>query len=96
MITGSLSRLREAQARPRSRGPGTTAVFPRRGGARPPGPWPASAGAGTSGEGHTAAFYWSSNANNDDNAWNLNFNNGNVNNDNKDNETQVRAVRGGR
>jgi len=40
-----------------------------------------------------ASFYWSSttNANNPDNAWNVNFNNGNVNNDN-----HVRGVRGGR
>jgi hypothetical protein len=51
------------------------------------------AGAGTSGEGHTAAYYWSStsNANNDDNAWNVNFNNGNVNNNNKDNDFHVRV-----
>ena len=42
--------------------------------------------------------YWSSttNANNTDNAWNVNFNNGNVNNDNKDFKTNyVRPVRGG-
>jgi hypothetical protein len=41
--------------------------------------------------------YWSSstNANNSDNAWNVNFNNGNVNNNNKTNNNYVRAVRGG-
>jgi hypothetical protein len=41
--------------------------------------------------------YWSSTtiATNPNNAWNVNFNNGNVNNDNKTNEQHVRAVRGG-
>jgi len=42
--------------------------------------------------------YWSAttNANNPNNAWNVNFNNGNVNNnDNKNNTLPVRAVRGG-
>ena len=41
-------------------------------------------------------WYWSSssNANNPDNAWNVNFNDGNVNNnDDKDNNNFVRAVR---
>ena len=42
-------------------------------------------------------WYWSSssNANNPDNAWNVNFNDGNVNdnNDDKDNQNFVRAVR---
>jgi hypothetical protein len=50
-------------------------------------------------EGATASNnYWSSttNANNPNNAWNVNFNNGNVNNNNnKDNNNNVRAVRGG-
>ena len=32
-------------------------------------------------------------ANNGDNAWNVNFNNGNVNNDNKNNSFFVRLVR---
>ena len=42
-----------------------------------------------------SSFYWSStsNADNPDNAWNVNFNNGNVNNDDKDNDNYVRAVR---
>jgi len=42
--------------------------------------------------------YWSStsNANNENNAWNLSFNNGNVNNNGKNNDFHVRAVRGGR
>ena len=41
--------------------------------------------------------YWSSstNVNNPDNAWNVNFNNGNVNNDNKTNDNYARAVRSG-
>jgi len=41
--------------------------------------------------------YWSSttNANNTDNAWIVDFNNGNVNNNNKTNNNYVRAVRGG-
>jgi len=48
--------------------------------------------------GALSSFYWSStsNANNPDNAWNVNFNDGNVNNDNdKDNHNYVRAVRRG-
>ena len=43
--------------------------------------------------------YWSSttNANNPNNAWNVNFNNGNINNNNKSNNNNyVRAVRGGK
>ena len=41
--------------------------------------------------------YWSSttNANNPNNAWNVNLNNGNVNNDNKNNNNYVWPVRGG-
>jgi hypothetical protein len=44
-----------------------------------------------------ASTYWSStsNANNPSNAWNVNFNNGNVNTDNKTNTIFVTAVRGG-
>ena len=43
-----------------------------------------------------SSWYWSSssNVNNTNNAWNVNFNNGNVNNDNKNNHNYVRAVRG--
>ena len=42
-----------------------------------------------------ASIYWSSttNANNTNNAWNVNFNNGNVNNNNKNNNLFARAVR---
>ena len=47
--------------------------------------------------GAVSDWYWSSstNANNPDNAWNVNFNDGNVNNndDDKDNQNFVRAVR---
>jgi hypothetical protein len=53
---------------------------------------------GTSGEGNTQAnIYWSSSTyrNNPNNAWNVNFNDGNVNANNKDNTNYVRAVRGG-
>jgi hypothetical protein len=41
--------------------------------------------------------YWSSSTyrNNPNNAWNVNFNNGNVNANNKNNGYKVRAVRGG-
>ena len=54
--------------------------------------------AGTSGEGTKASNYWSSttNANNSNNAWNVNFNNGNANNNNKSNNNYARGVRGGR
>ena len=41
--------------------------------------------------------YWSGTtyANNSDNAWNVNFNNGNVNNNDKNNSNYVRPVRSG-
>jgi hypothetical protein len=44
-----------------------------------------------------ASNYWSSttNANNPSNAWNVNFNNGNVNANDKSNTLFVRVVRGG-
>jgi hypothetical protein len=45
-----------------------------------------------------SGWYWSStqNADNPNNAWNVNFNDGNVNNDDKDdNNNYVRAVRRG-
>ena len=43
------------------------------------------------------AVFWSAspNANNGDNAWNVNFNNGNDNWNNKNNAFQVRLVRSG-
>ncbi|MFH7320138.1 DUF1566 domain-containing protein [Desulfurivibrio sp. D14AmB] len=44
------------------------------------------------------AWFWSSspNANNANNAWNVNFDNGNVNNNNKNNNNRVRLVRAGK
>jgi len=48
-------------------------------------------------EGTTASYnYWSSTTyrNNPNNAWNVNFNNGNVNANNKNNNWSARAVRG--
>lgn len=41
------------------------------------------------------AFYWSATENDPNNAFNVNFADGNVNNDNKNNTNRVRAVRGG-
>jgi hypothetical protein len=38
--------------------------------------------------------YWSSTENDNTNAWNQNFNNGDQNNNNKNNTNYVRAVRG--
>lgn len=48
-------------------------------------------------DGQKDARYWSgsSYANNSDNAWNVNFNNGNVNANNKTNNNYVRCVRSG-
>lgn len=81
-------------------GPRHKGAFPCYGGARRPGPC-AGHTAGTREQAeraNAASNYWSSttNANNPDNAWNVNFNNGNVNNDNKNNDNHVRGVRGGR
>lgn len=44
--------------------------------------------------GFSSNNYWSSSENDNNNAWNQNFNNGNQNNDNKNNTNYVRAVRG--
>jgi uncharacterized protein with LGFP repeats len=43
------------------------------------------------------SWFWSSspNANNTNNAWNVNFDNGNVNWNNKNNDNHVRLVRAG-
>ena len=81
-------------------GPRHKGIFPRCGGARNPGP---SFARGASFGGEQAARvtqsnnYWSSTTyqNNPDNAWNVNFNDGNVNANNKSNNNYVRAVRGG-
>jgi len=43
--------------------------------------------------GFANAYYWSSTENNNNNAWNQNFDNGNQNNNNKNNTNYVRAVR---
>ena len=47
-------------------------------------------------EDKSSSNYWSSstNVNNSDNAWQVNFNNGNVNNNNKTNDYLVRCVSG--
>ena len=52
---------------------------------------------GTSAGGDQSSNYWSSTTyqNNPSNAWNVNFNDGNVNANNKTNSNYVRAVRGG-
>ncbi len=98
MITGSPSRLAQGRGGDPPGpdwGPRPKGVFPRHGGARRPGP---HRRVREQAEGETASSnYWSatSNANNPDNAWNVNFNNGNVNNDNKSNPKHVRAVRSG-
>ena len=96
MITRSLSRLRlggGARWSP-ERGRGTRASCSRTSGAGRLGPM---RGIGNKRRGMTVANnYWSAttNATNPNNAWNVNFNNGNVN-DNKDNNNYVRAVRAG-
>ena len=41
---------------------------------------------------HEHSNYWSSSENNRNNAWNVNFNSGNVNNNNKNNQNVTRAV----
>ena len=99
MITGSLSRLLKAKRQRPVVGRRHKGVFPRRGGIRRPGPRTGYiVGPREQAERVSAATnYWSStsNANNPNNAWNVNFNNGNVNNANKNNTLRVRAVRGG-
>ena len=47
--------------------------------------------------GSSSSNVWSGspNANNSNNAWNVNFNNGNANNDNRSNNNHVRLVRAG-
>jgi hypothetical protein len=96
MITRSLSRLREeATGRSPARGRGARASSPAQAGpgarVRP------STRTGASGGGNAADNYWSSTSyvNNPDNAWDVNFDDGNVNANNKSNNTIVRAVRGG-
>jgi hypothetical protein len=52
---------------------------------------------GSTGDSNPRDRFWSSSLNADDsnNAWNVNFDNGNVNNDNIDNDKGVRCVRPG-
>lgn len=80
-------------------GPRHKGAFPGRGRARRPDPCAAACGATREqAEGATQSNnYWSSTTyqNNPDNAWNVNFNDGNVNANNKSNNNYVRAVRGG-
>jgi hypothetical protein len=93
VITGSPSRLERGDPPGLDRERRPKGVFPRFGGARRPGP---HRRVREQAAGETASSnYWSatSNANNPNNAWNVNFNNGNVNNNNKNNDNHVRAVR---
>ena len=86
--------MRGETPKPR-RGRGTRASSPARAG---PGVRVRPAGREQAERATAASNYWSStsNANNPNNAWTVNFNNGNVNNDNKSNNNlHVRAVRGG-
>ena len=96
MITGSLSRLRRGAGTRRSpeRGRGRRASSPAAAG---PGARIRPRGREQVGRETAANNYWSSttNATNPNNAWNVNFNDGNVNNNNKSNSKYVRAVRGG-
>jgi hypothetical protein len=80
-------------------GPRHKDAFPLCGAARRPGPHTGSeSGTREQAEGVTQSNnYWSSTTyqNNPTNAWNVNFNDGNVNAKNKSNNNYVRAVRGG-
>ena len=94
MITRSLSRLHQgAKRRSLGRGRGTRAssLAAARPGARVR-QWREQVERATA-----ASNYWASSsyANNPANAWNVNFNDGNVNANNKSNNNFVRAVRGG-
>jgi hypothetical protein len=106
MITRSFSRPLEVGARQwlHARAGGTRACSPTAVGpdarvrvtlAAPA--WAGSAPREQAEEATASSNYWSASTdnNNPDNAWNVNFNNGNTNNNNKNNNNQVRAVRGG-
>ena len=75
-------------------GPWHKGVLPRRGGAVRPGP---AAGREQVAGSTASNNYWSSTTyeNNPNNAWNVDFNDGNVNANDKNNDNHVRAVRGG-
>lgn len=103
MITRFLSRLKKAHVEALREGPRHKGLFPRYGRAGGPGPHPAKAredrlwpGREQAERARQGSNYWSSttNANNPNNAWNVNFNNGNVNNNNKNNNNFVLPVRG--
>ena len=99
MITGSLSRLAEVKRQSPVVGLRHKGVFLRHGGARRPGLQAGSAASvWEQAERARASNYWSStsNASNPNNAWNVNFTNGNVNANDKNNDNHARAVRGGR
>jgi len=92
--TGDDAPLPDGSVRPRVSSPATAEPGARVRG-RPTHAWKPR---GNKRRGQTVSGnYWSSstNRNNPDNAWNVNFNNGNDNNDNKTNGNYVRAVRGG-
>ena len=104
MIMRSLSRQRPRHRLPAGErrspvaGPRHKDAFPGSGRARRPGPRAEPIGAREQAERATQSNnYWSSTTyqNNPDNAWNVNFNDGNVNANNKSNNNYVRAVRGG-
>ena len=56
--------------------------------------WKSLSGNRSSGQDIRTIIEWSSSQNNNNNAWNQNFNNGNQNNNNKNNTNSVRAIRG--
>jgi hypothetical protein len=99
MITRSLSRLATGERCGSVMEPRHKGVFPCHGRARRPGPCVGHcAGSWEQVErASAAANYWSStsNANNPNNAWNVNFNNGNVLANDTNNNLHARAVRGG-
>ena len=108
MITRSLCRLHGGERRGPVAGPTHKGVLPRPStglgiGAGRPGPPPDGLacerlGRWEQAQGATVANnYWSSTtySSNPSNAWNVNFNDGNVNANNKTNNNYVRAVRGG-
>ncbi len=99
MITRSLSRLSAGERQGSVVGLRHKDVFLCSGRARRPGPWTGRVASlwEQAERAIAASFYWSStpNANNPNNAWNVNFYNDNVNNDNVNNDNRVRVVRGG-
>ncbi|WOO31811.1 DUF1566 domain-containing protein [Diaphorobacter limosus] len=58
-------------------------------------PWGWPVGKQVGGSSSSNVWSGSPNANNSNNAWNVNFNNGNANNDNRSNNNHVRLVRAG-